>query len=139
MLSPVSLRPSARRPSHRHRGGRSGRDLRVVYVAAADRVLEFLESLAEGTAGVGQSFRSKKHERDDQDYDEVGGLQDAGEQGAVLSLGGAAAASESRGRPVWGWSSGWFGGVGGGGPLGEATAGGVGLSGQPHDGPEEPG
>jgi hypothetical protein len=38
-------------------------------VAAGDGVLEFLESLAEGATGVGQSFRSEKHERDDEEDD----------------------------------------------------------------------
>jgi hypothetical protein len=43
-------------------------------VVEADRVLEFLESLAEGPTGVGEPFGPEDEERDDQDDDQwVGG------------------------------------------------------------------
>jgi hypothetical protein len=58
--------------------------LRVIVVGAADGASEFSESLADGPAGFGESFGSQNQERDDQDDDYVGGLEDAGEHGAVL-------------------------------------------------------
>jgi hypothetical protein len=51
---------------------------------AAQRSLEFAEALAEGAASVGEPFGSEEHERDDQDDDQVGGLEDSGEYGSVL-------------------------------------------------------
>ena len=53
-------------------------------VVGTDRVLEFLESLAEGPTGFGEPFGSEDEERDDQDDDHVAGLEDVGEHGAVL-------------------------------------------------------
>jgi len=50
------------------------RDLVVLVVAAADRVPELPESLAESTTGVGQPLGSKEDERDDEYDDQVGRL-----------------------------------------------------------------
>jgi hypothetical protein len=52
-------------------------------VVGADRVLEFLDSLAEGATGFGEPFGSEDEERDDQNDDQVGGLEDVGEHDAV--------------------------------------------------------
>jgi hypothetical protein len=56
----------------------------VVARFAADRVAELLDALTQGAAGVRESLRPEKQKRDDQEYEQVSGLQDAGEQGCLL-------------------------------------------------------
>jgi hypothetical protein len=56
--------------------------------------------LAERAAGLGEPPGSEKHEREDQDDDQVGGFKDAGEDGGVLSITGPAAALGGELRPV---------------------------------------
>jgi hypothetical protein len=113
----------------------------AVVVPGADRVLEFFESLADGTAGVGQSLGSEDEERDDQDDYQVGRLKDAGEHDGLRGL-RRTGHGEEEPRPVRvgrvvgagysGREPGWL-------PLVELALGGVGFPGELHDGLEETG
>jgi hypothetical protein len=60
--------------------------LDVIVMGAADGALELSESLAERATGFGQPSGPEDQERNDEDNDQVGGLQDAGEH--EMSFGG---------------------------------------------------
>src|SRR6185437_4067681 len=80
-------------------------DLWTVAVVPADRASEFFESFAEGAARLGQAFGPEEEESDNQDDDQMRGLQDSGEHGRVLSLGRISRGSRDEPRliRVVGW------------------------------------
>lgn len=83
------------------RGGRDRAWWRIV-VPATRRLPELSKSLTECAAGVGQALGSEDQECDYQDDDQVAGLEDAGEQDAVLCEGVVGRRLEER-RPTFAW------------------------------------
>ena len=60
-------------------------DLGFVTVVPGDRTSEFFESLAESAASLGEAFGPEEQERDDQEDDQVAGLEDSGEHDVSLA------------------------------------------------------
>src|ERR1700736_993807 len=81
-------------------GVRTGRQLDLL-VGSGNRVLELPESVAQRSPSLGDALWPEKNERDDQDEDQVCGLQQSRQQGiSPLAFGVWRLAFGDRPRPV---------------------------------------